>query len=56
MWWQEPVTRLKGIGPKKALEFENINVARFYYFIFFDFIFSSQIIYFNIILIFFFIF
>ena len=27
MWWQEPVTRLKGIGPKKALEFENINVA-----------------------------
>ncbi|SFO65963.1 ATP-dependent DNA helicase RecG [Acidaminococcus fermentans] len=27
MWWQEPVTRLKGIGPKKALEFENINVV-----------------------------
>lgn len=27
MWWQEPVTRLKGIGPQKALEFENINVA-----------------------------
>lgn len=27
MWWQEPVTRLKGIGPKKALEFENINVS-----------------------------
>lgn len=27
MWWQEPVTRLKGIGPQKALEFENINVV-----------------------------
>ena len=27
MWWQEPVHRLKGIGPKKALEFENINVV-----------------------------
>lgn len=27
MWWQEPVTRLKGIRPKKALEFENINVV-----------------------------
>ena len=27
MWWQEPVTKLKGIGPKKALEFENINVV-----------------------------
>ena len=26
-WCQEPVTRLKGIGPKKALEFENINVV-----------------------------
>ena len=27
MWWQEPVTKLKGIGPKKAQEFENINVV-----------------------------
>ena len=27
MWWQEPVSKLKGIGPKKALEFENINVV-----------------------------
>ena len=26
MWWQEPVSKLKGIGPKKALEFANINV------------------------------
>lgn len=26
MWWQEPITKLKGIGPKKALEFENLNI------------------------------
>ncbi len=26
MWWQEPVTKLKGIGPKKAADFANLNV------------------------------
>jgi ATP-dependent DNA helicase RecG len=26
MWWQEPVSKLKGIGPKKAQEFSNLNI------------------------------
>lgn len=26
MWWQEPVTKLKGIGPKKAADFANLNI------------------------------
>lgn len=26
MWWQEPLTKLKGIGPKKAQEFQSIEV------------------------------
>jgi ATP-dependent DNA helicase RecG len=26
MWWKEPVTSLKGIGPKKAQEFKNLNI------------------------------
>ena len=26
MWWQEPVTKLKGIGPKKSADFANLNV------------------------------
>lgn len=26
MWWQEPLTKLKGIGPKKAEEFQSIEV------------------------------
>jgi ATP-dependent DNA helicase RecG len=27
MWWQEPITILKGFGPKKAAEFAAINVS-----------------------------
>ena len=27
MWWQEPVTFLKGIGPKKALELATVDIA-----------------------------
>lgn len=26
MWWQEPITKLKGIGPKKAADFANLNI------------------------------
>ena len=26
MWWQQPVTFLKGIGPKKAEELANVGV------------------------------
>ena len=26
MWWREPVTSLKGIGIKKALEFQKLNI------------------------------
>ena len=26
MWWQDPVTKLKGIGPKKAADFANLNI------------------------------
>ena len=26
MWWQEPITKLKGIGPKKAADFTNLNI------------------------------
>lgn len=26
MWWQEPITKLKGIGPKKAEDFQNLNI------------------------------
>jgi ATP-dependent DNA helicase RecG len=26
MWWKEPVSSLKGIGPKKAQEFANLNI------------------------------
>ena len=27
MWWQDPVTKLKGIGPKKAADFANLNIV-----------------------------
>lgn len=27
MWWQEPVTSLKGIGPKKKADFANLNIV-----------------------------
>lgn len=27
MWWQEPITTLKGIGPKKAADFFNLNIT-----------------------------
>ncbi len=26
MWWQEPITKLKGVGPKKAEDFANLNI------------------------------
>ena len=26
MWWKEPVTSLKGIGPKKAQDFKTLNI------------------------------
>ena len=26
MWWQKPITKLKGIGPKKAADFANLNI------------------------------
>ena len=26
MWWQEPITKLKGIGPKKTADFANLNI------------------------------
>ena len=26
MWWQEAITKLKGIGPKKAADFANLNI------------------------------
>ena len=26
MWWHEPVTTLKGIGAKKAIDFKKLNV------------------------------
>ena len=26
MWWQEPITKLKGIGPKKEADFANLNI------------------------------
>lgn len=26
MWWQEPITKLNGIGPKKAADFANLNI------------------------------
>lgn len=26
MWWQEPITKLKGIGPKKAADFANLSI------------------------------
>lgn len=26
MWWREPVTSLKGIGTKKALDFQKLNI------------------------------
>ncbi len=26
MWWQEPITKLKGVGPKRAEDFANLNI------------------------------
>ena len=27
MWWKEPITALKGVGPKKAEDFANLNIT-----------------------------